>query len=407
MDEDAAEAAAKKARRLAAARAMAAAGGLPMAASTPAAPPAPLPPKPFTLPSENTGASSSSAIGHGRERNGNVDGADGAALGIGLGRRTYGGDDGDAADDGAPRAEDDGHSSVVFKRNETIGYLDSASFSAASLDIAIPPENRGYRLLAKMGWRAGEGLGRRNSGIAAPIGLVAAEGRMGLGKAAEYDKANDEAARERRKLAVEREETDESRAASAAHAERDAARVDTLKRQNAEFYCAICDKQYKSVSEMSNHLSSYDHHHKKRFVEMKEAERARSGGDAAADAKRERERKREEKEMRRRMAAVGGGAAAAVAVPAVASLQPPPPPPPPRSLPTAVATAMPPAAGSALMSGKEAGAVSFSMASGKAPAVTGNGSAKMAFGFRVGANGRAGGAGGGSGKPGFGFNGRR
>lgn len=30
-----------------------------------------------------------------------------------------------------------------------------------------------------------------------------------------------------------------------------------------EFYCELCDKQYKTVGEMSNHYSSYDHHHTK------------------------------------------------------------------------------------------------------------------------------------------------
>lgn len=36
-----------------------------------------------------------------------------------------------------------------------------------------------------------------------------------------------------------------------------------------EFYCELCDKQYKTVGEMSNHLSSYDHHHTKvRHVEL-------------------------------------------------------------------------------------------------------------------------------------------
>lgn len=32
---------------------------------------------------------------------------------------------------------------------------------------------------------------------------------------------------------------------------------------NKEFFCDICNKQYKNVGEMSNHLSSYDHHHVK------------------------------------------------------------------------------------------------------------------------------------------------
>ena len=32
---------------------------------------------------------------------------------------------------------------------------------------------------------------------------------------------------------------------------------------NKEFYCETCGKQYKNVTEMSNHYSSYDHHHVK------------------------------------------------------------------------------------------------------------------------------------------------
>ena len=59
-----------------------------------------------------------------------------------------------------------------------------------------------------------------------------------------------------------------------------------------EFYCEICDKQYRTVGEMSNHLSSYDHHHKKRFDEMKKMQRgARSN---QTSKKRQREKKREE-----------------------------------------------------------------------------------------------------------------
>lgn len=36
-----------------------------------------------------------------------------------------------------------------------------------------------------------------------------------------------------------------------------------LQEMNKEFYCETCGKQYKNVGEMSNHYSSYDHHHVK------------------------------------------------------------------------------------------------------------------------------------------------
>lgn len=39
---------------------------------------------------------------------------------------------------------------------------------------------------------------------------------------------------------------------------------------NKEFYCETCNKQYKTVGEMSNHYSSYDHHHVKVREERRE-----------------------------------------------------------------------------------------------------------------------------------------
>ena len=39
----------------------------------------------------------------------------------------------------------------------------------ATLDTPIPESNLGYRLLAKLGWKAGKGLGRNESGIVDPI----------------------------------------------------------------------------------------------------------------------------------------------------------------------------------------------------------------------------------------------
>lgn len=40
-------------------------------------------------------------------------------------------------------------------------------------------------------------------------------------------------------------------------------RTSRFQEMNKEFYCETCGKQYKNVGEMSNHLSSYDHHHVK------------------------------------------------------------------------------------------------------------------------------------------------
>ncbi|VEL36750.1 unnamed protein product [Protopolystoma xenopodis] len=41
----------------------------------------------------------------------------------------------------------------------------------ASLTTPLGEENKGAQLLAKMGWRAGEGLGKDKSGIAEPVSV--------------------------------------------------------------------------------------------------------------------------------------------------------------------------------------------------------------------------------------------
>ena len=41
----------------------------------------------------------------------------------------------------------------------------------------------------------------------------------------------------------------------------------------SSFYCALCDKQYRTHGEMENHLASYDHGHKKRWAELREESR--------------------------------------------------------------------------------------------------------------------------------------
>ena len=43
---------------------------------------------------------------------------------------------------------------------------------------------------------------------------------------------------------------------------------------NREFYCETCDKQYKTVGEFSNHLSSYDHHHVKVSLRLQPTHRS-------------------------------------------------------------------------------------------------------------------------------------
>ncbi|KAK6543259.1 hypothetical protein TWF694_000021 [Orbilia ellipsospora] len=57
------------------------------------------------------------------------------------------------------------------------------------------------------------------------------------------------------------------------------------------FYCELCGKGYGRMNEFEAHESSYDHQHKKRFMEMKQMQR----GSSSVEARRERERRAEEK----------------------------------------------------------------------------------------------------------------
>ncbi|CAG5055661.1 unnamed protein product [Parnassius apollo] len=67
-------------------------------------------------------------------------------------------------------------------RRETVGSSHHAEKTQSSdLDTFIEPENKGFKLLEKMGWTKGEGLGKDNQGDKEPIPLVSNEGKAGLG----------------------------------------------------------------------------------------------------------------------------------------------------------------------------------------------------------------------------------
>ncbi|KAI8466880.1 MAG: hypothetical protein J3K34DRAFT_49449 [Monoraphidium minutum] len=159
---------------------------------------------------------------------------------------------------------------------------------------ALGAGNKGYQLLTRMGWTAGKGLGRNEDGILEPVKAgVEAGVRLGLGKAAqdehftnpelisrrllesEIQAAEDEGRRARRELQVERDE-------------RIKADVSEILKT---FYCATCSKQYANAMELEQHLSSYDHHHKKRLAESRALM-----ADRTRDARQRKEQRAQEKE---------------------------------------------------------------------------------------------------------------
>lgn len=78
---------------------------------------------------------------------------------------------------------DDGDFRLPLKRyiEENV---DLDETECASIDTAIPPSNVGYRLLQKLGWRPGGGLGREQQGICEPVRLDANDTgtRIGVGR---------------------------------------------------------------------------------------------------------------------------------------------------------------------------------------------------------------------------------
>ncbi|XP_050674691.1 angiogenic factor with G patch and FHA domains 1 isoform X2 [Leptidea sinapis] len=67
-------------------------------------------------------------------------------------------------------------------RREKVGSSHSSEKTqSADVNTYIEPENKGFKLLEKMGWSKGEGLGKDKQGDVDPIPLVSNEGKSGLG----------------------------------------------------------------------------------------------------------------------------------------------------------------------------------------------------------------------------------
>lgn len=55
---------------------------------------------------------------------------------------------------------------------EPTGYVDLTDVEQASLDKPIGDSNIGFRLLSKMGWQTGQGLGREQQGNINEIDII-------------------------------------------------------------------------------------------------------------------------------------------------------------------------------------------------------------------------------------------
>lgn len=53
--------------------------------------------------------------------------------------------------------------------------------ATASVDESIPSTNKGFKMLSKLGWKAGQALGKATDAIVEPIQVHGNTGTMGLG----------------------------------------------------------------------------------------------------------------------------------------------------------------------------------------------------------------------------------
>jgi len=122
------------------------------------------------------------------------------------------------------------------------------------------------------------------SGIVEPIRLNLKDDFMGVGKKEQGEEVA-ESATKRRALETEKEETEEQKKRKLVcgcggrcsalflwtdrvstkqdhHLEKEKIKEDVTE-MNKVFYCDVCNKQYTQALQYDQHLSSYDHHHKK------------------------------------------------------------------------------------------------------------------------------------------------
>ncbi|CAE7051612.1 unnamed protein product [Rhizoctonia solani] len=184
-------------------------------------------------------------------------------------------------------------------------YIRGPVLEPVTVDTKISSTNKGFGLLAKMGWKEGEGLGASGQGRTDPVPFLLKLDALGLGRSSHDERIIESAVSQRRELDSERmiKETEEQRKAreeAVAAKEQIKTEVkDTLR----AFFCVDCEKQYSNVAQYDEHIRSYAHTHVVRMKEQQATARQRQSGESAA--RKAKEKKREEKEMKRMAAAAG------------------------------------------------------------------------------------------------------
>ncbi|KAF5356335.1 hypothetical protein D9756_004252 [Leucocoprinus leucothites] len=194
------------------------------------------------------------------------------------------------------------HEDTISKYDE---FLRKPILEPVTVDTKIKSTNKGFALLAKMGWSEGQPLGLSGDGRVDPIPFEIKQDTLGIGRATQEGTMAAEAVSTRRFLDSERQiqETEEQRRVREDEAARKAAVQDEISNTLRAFYCSLCDKQFQTVAQYDEHTNSYAHHHKARFRDMQANARIKPREEI--DKQKEKERKREERELRKIAAAAG------------------------------------------------------------------------------------------------------
>ncbi|KAI5123585.1 hypothetical protein M0805_003403 [Coniferiporia weirii] len=202
-------------------------------------------------------------------------------------------------------------------------YVRGVAREVITVETRIKSSNKGFAMLAKMGWSEGKPLGISGEGRIDPIPFTVKQDSTGLGKITQDVRMIETTVSQRRNLDSERmqHETEEQRQQREASVAQKAAVQSEISTVLRPFYCELCDKQFKNVAQYDEHTNSYAHHHKARTKDMNANHPMKVGGKEEAEKRKEKERKREEKELRKMAKAAG---IKMTAPPAVAGFAQPP-----------------------------------------------------------------------------------
>jgi len=137
-----------------------------------------------------------------------------------------------------------------------------------------------------------------------PIRLTSTLGKLGVGKLEEDERYTSNI--KRKELETEREQDTDSSRLREAKVVKERQITEEIKEATKSFYCKLCNKQYNKAMEYETHLVSYDHHHKKRFQDMKQMSKLQG----VAYSQKKKEEQKEQQEINKRIQAANAAAAA-------------------------------------------------------------------------------------------------